>query len=119
MDMTIKPVYWVGTTRKDMQSMPETVRDTFGYALFLAQKGEKHTKAKTLRGFGSAGVLEVVEYDQGGTYRAVYTVRFANAVYVLHCFQKKSTHGIATPKAEMNLIRTRIKQAEAHAGGHK
>jgi phage-related protein len=68
--------------------------------------------AKPLRGFGSAGVLEVVESAEGGTYRAVYTVRFADAVYVLHCFQKKSTHGIATPKPDMDLIRDRLKIAE-------
>ena len=96
--------------------MPEEVRDTFGFALFLAQQGQKHEQAKPLRGFGSAGVLEVVENDRGGTYRAVYTVRFANAVYVLHCFQKKSTSGIATSQHDIELIKARLKQAEAHAG---
>lgn len=77
--------------------MPEEVQDAVGYALFFAQTGRKHDRAKALKGFGSAGVLEVIEDFLGSTYRAVYTVRFANAVYVLHCFQKKSTHGIATP----------------------
>jgi len=77
----------------------------------------KDDHAKSLKGFSSAGVLEVVESDSGGTYRAVYAVRFANAVYVLHCFQKKSTHGIATPKHDLDLIRERLKAAETHARG--
>lgn len=92
--------------------MPELVQDTFGFALHQAQVGRKHEDAKPLKGFGSAGVLEVVESAEGGTYRAVYTVRFTDAVYVLHCFQKKSTHGIATPKPDMDLIRDRLKIAE-------
>ena len=95
--------------------MSEEVRDTFGFALFLAQQGQKHKQAKPLLGFGSAGVLEVVESDQSGTYRAVYTVRFAHAVYVLHCFQKKSTSGIATSQHDIELIKARLKQAEVHA----
>lgn len=99
--------------------MPEGARDTFGFALFLAQRGQKHEQAKPMRGFGSAGVLEVVESDQGGTYRAVYTVRFAGAVYVLHCFQKKSKSGIATTQQDIELIKTRLKQAEAHAKEEK
>lgn len=97
--------------------MPEDVQDTFGYALHLAQVGKKHEQAKPLKGFGSAGVLEVVEDDVGSTYRAVYTVRIQNAVYVLHCFQKKSTSGIATPKPDLDLIRERLKAAQAHAKG--
>jgi len=97
--------------------MPEDVQDTFGYALHLAQVGKKHEQAKPLKGFGSAGVLEVVEDDAGSTYRAVYTVRIQNAVYVLHCFQKKSTSGIATPKPDLDLIRERLKAAQAHAKG--
>jgi phage-related protein len=98
--------------------MPESVQETFGYALYLAQTGGKAAKAKPLAGFGSAGVLEIVENDSDGTYRAVYTVRFANAVYVLHCFQKKSKSGIATPKIEIDLIQSRLKLAEAHARSH-
>ena len=97
--------------------MPNMVQDSFGYALHLAQLGRKDSKAKALTGFGSAGVVEVVERDSDGTYRAVYTVRFAKAVYVLHCFQKKSKSGIATLKADMDLIRERLKAAEAHAKG--
>lgn len=117
--MDIKSVHWIGTSLRDLKAMPDTVRDAFGYALYLAQSGRKGAKAKTLKGFGSAGVVEVVESDSGGTYRAVYTVRFARAVYVLHCFQKKSKSGIATPKADMDLVRDCLKLAEAHAKGVK
>lgn len=92
--------------------MPEEVIDTFGYALHVAQAGRKHDKAKALHGFGSAGVLEVVEDWRGNTYRAVYTVRFAGAVFVLHVFQKKAKSGIATPKQDIELIRERLKAAE-------
>jgi len=95
--------------------MPEEVRDIFGYALYLAQIGQKHDDAKSLKGFGSAGVLEVVEDWHGDTYRAVYTVRFAAAVYVLHVFQKKARKGIETPKHEIDLIRERLKAAESAA----
>lgn len=97
--------------------MPPEVVDVFGFALHLAQQGGKHPQAKPLKGFGSAGVLEVVEDNDGSTYRAVYTVRFCNAVYVLHCFQKKSHRGIETPKQDMDLIRDRLKLAQHHAEG--
>ena len=100
--------------------MPEDVKDVFGFAIDLAQAGSKHVDAKPLRGFGSAGVLEVVESDEGGTYRAVYTVRLSGWIYVLHCFQKKSTKGIETPKADIDLIKSRLKDAEAdHAAWMK
>jgi phage-related protein len=115
----IKPLFWIASARKDLVAMPDDVQDTFGYALYLAQVGGKHEQAKPLKGFGSAGVLEIVEDSDGGTYRAIYTVRFGNAVYVLHCFQKKSTHGIATPKPDIDLIRERLKAAEAHAKGER
>ena len=111
-----KPLLWVGSAKKDLQAMPDEVQDSFGYALHLAQTGAKHAHAKPLKGFGSAGVLEVVESEAGSTYRAVYTVKVATAVYVLHCFQKKSTSGIATPKPDLDLIRDRLKAALAHAG---
>ena len=111
----MKPLYWVGSSKKDITSMPEEVQDVFGYALYLAQIGQKHEDAKPLKGFGSAGVLEVVEDWHGDTYRAVYTVRFAAAVYVLHVFQKKARKGIETPKHEINLIHERLKAAEAAA----
>lgn len=93
------------------------MQQTFGFALYHAQIGSLHPNAKPLRGFGSAGVLAVVEDWRGGTYRAVYTARLADAIYVLHCFQKKSKHGIQTPKREMDLIRERLREAEAKAKG--
>lgn len=108
-----KPLKWVGSSKKDLDKMPEDVKDLFGFAIDLAQAGQKHSDAKPLKGFKSAGVLEVVENDEGGTYRAVYTVKLTDWVYVLHCFQKKSMKGIETPKADIGLIRARLKQAEA------
>ena len=104
----IKPLHWVASAKRDLLAMPDAVQDTFGFALHLAQLGEKHADAKPLQGFGSAGVLEVVESTQGSTYRAVYTVKIQGAVYVLHCFQKKSVKGIATPKPDLGLIRDRL-----------
>jgi phage-related protein len=109
---TLKPIEWVGSSRKDLMSLPADVRRFFGFALSLAQSGDRHDAAKVLKGFGGAGVLEVVEHDAGGTYRAIYTVKFKQAVFVLHCFQKKSKHGIATPKAEMDVVRIRLKIVE-------
>jgi len=119
MKQEIKRLIWVTSAKKDLMQMPESVQDTFGYALHLAQTGKKHEQAKPLKGFGSAGVLEVVEDTSGSTYRAVYTVRFRTAVYVLHCFQKKSIRGIATPKPDLDLIRERLKAAETHAQGEQ
>lgn len=107
-----RPLIWVSSTKKDLLACPDDVQDTFGYALDLAQRGRKHTDAKPMRGFGSAGVLEIVEDSSSGTYRAVYTVRYVDAVYVVHVFQKKSKQGAATPKADMDLIRTRLKAIE-------
>jgi len=92
--------------------MPDAIQTDFGYALHVAQTGGKHEKAKPLQGFGGAGVLEMVENDEGGTCRAVYTVKFAEAVVALHCFQKKSKRGIATPRTDMDLIRSRLRDAE-------
>ena len=109
-----KPIQWIGSSRKDLMSLPVEVRRFFGFALSLAQAGDKHDSAKVLKGFASAGVLEVVENDIGGTYRAVYTVKFAEAVFVLHCFQKKSKRGIATPKEDMDIIQARLKVVEAY-----
>lgn len=108
-----KPLEWIGSSYKDLLALPADVRRRFGYALSLAQHGDQDDAAKVLMGFGGAGVLEVVEDHMGNTFRAVYTVRFAEAVFVLHCFQKKSKSGIATPKADMNIIRERLKVAEA------
>ena len=92
--------------------MPKDVKDVFGHAIDQAQAGGKHQDAKVLTEFGSAGVLEVVEDSRGDTYRAVYTVKFAGWVYVLHCFQKKSKSGIKTPKEDMDLIQARLKAAK-------
>lgn len=111
--MKTKPLRWVGSAKKDLSAMPDDVQDTFGYALHLAQLGGKHSQAKPLKGFSGAGVLEVVEDCHGDTYRAVYTVRYAQAVYVVHCFQKKSTSGIATPKPDTELIERRLKAVAA------
>lgn len=110
-----KPLEWIGSSHKDLMALPADVRRFFGYALSLAQAGDQHDAAKVLKGFGGAGVLEVIEDDAGGTYRAVYTVKFEEAVFVLHCFQKKSKSGIATPKADMAVIHVRLKVAEALA----
>ncbi len=110
-----KPLYWVGSSKKDLMALPMPVRRFFGHALDYAQRGDQHGAAKPLKGFGGAGVLEILEDDAGGTYRAVYTVRFAQAVFVLHCFQKKSKSGIATPQQYMDVIRARLKVAELSA----
>ena len=107
-----KPLEWIGSSHKDLMRLPVDVRRFFGFALSLAQAGDQHDAAKVLKGFGSAGVLEVVESNVGGTYRAVYTVKFEEAVFVLHCFQKKSKRGIATPKEDMEIIHARFKTAE-------
>ena len=107
-----KPLKWVGSSKRDLDAMPGDVQDVFGHAIDLAQAGGKHQDAKSMSGFGSASVLEVIEDYRGNTFRAVYTVRFAGWVYVLHCFQKKSKTGIRTPKADMDLINARLKAAE-------
>jgi len=117
MDTRIKTLYWINSSKKDLQSLPEKVQDTFGFALHLAQCGDKHVQSKPLKGFGGAGVLEVVEDFFSDTYRAVYTVNFNDAVYVLHAFQKKSSSGMVTPKPDMDKIRERLKTAENHAKG--
>ena len=108
----LTPLHWVGSSKRDLLALPGPVVDFFGFALYLAQDGRKHEQAKPLRGFHSAGVLEVVEEWDRSTYRAVYTVRFEKVVFVLHIFQKKSKRGAATPKADIDLIRKRLKVAE-------
>ena len=110
-----KALEWIASSYKDLMALPPDVRRRFGYALSLAQMGDQDDAAKVLKGFGGAGVLEVVEDDAGGTYRGVYTVKYAEAVFVLHCFQKKSKRGIATPKSDMDIIRARLKVADALA----
>ncbi len=109
-----KPARFIGSAREDLRRFPEDVRTEFGYAIFAAQEGGKAPKAKPLKGIvPGAGVLEIVEDFDGNTYRVVYTVKFADAVYVLHAFQKKSKHGIKTPKHEIDLIRARFAEAKA------
>lgn len=112
----VRPVVWIGRSKEELIAFPPDVVDAVGFALYEAQKGNKHPDARPLRGFGGAGVLEVVEDYQGDTFRAVYTVRLSDRVYVLHAFQKKAKHGIATPQAAMELVKTRPRAAEkAHA----
>lgn len=113
----LKPVEWVGSSLADVRAFPEDVRRGFGQALFEAQLGGKHPAAKPLKGFRGASVLEIVEDHDGDTYRAVYTVRLAGVVYVLHAFQKKSKRGIATPQHEIDLIRQRLRLAEEQHEG--
>jgi phage-related protein len=108
----IRPVAWIGSSKADLSAFPEEVKDSIGFALYVAQRGGKHRDAKPLRGFGGAGILEIVDDFDGDTYRAIYTVRFAGRLYVLHIFQKKSKTGIKTPKLEINLIQSRLKRAE-------
>jgi phage-related protein len=110
----MKPLEWIASSKKDLIAMPDPVQDNFGFALFQAQIGEKHDDAKPLKGFKGSGVLEIVDNFDGDAYRAVYTVRFAEVVYVLHVFQKKSKRGIATPKQDIELIEQRLKTAQEH-----
>ena len=108
----LKRVDFVGASREDLKKFPDEVKQDIGYVLFEAQRGQKLQTAKPLKGFSGAGVLEIVENFSGGTYRAVYTVRFQKVVYVLHCFQKKSKHGVKTPKQDIDLIKQRLRVAE-------
>ena len=109
---TIRSLIWIGSSRRDIRAFPQAVRRNIGKTLYAAQAGETDPAAKPLKGFGGGSVLEIVARHDGDTWRAVYTVRFAEAVYVLHAFQKKSKRGIATPKQEMDLVRQRLKEAE-------
>jgi len=114
---SFKPVVWVGPSRNDLRGFPEPVRDHMGYALYVAQCGGKHRDAKPLKGFGGAGVVEIVKDYRGDSFRAVYTLRFAGAVYVLHAFQKKSKTGRETPGRDMDLVKQRRREAEQMAKG--
>jgi phage-related protein len=109
-----KPCIFLASSRRDLAAFPEEVRASVGVALFQAQCGEESQSAKALKGFGGRGILEIVEDHAGDTYRAVYTVRFADVIYVLHAFQKKAKKGISTPQHELALIRARLKAAELH-----
>jgi phage-related protein len=107
-----KPCIFVGSSRKDLTAFPPPVRRNIGHALHEVQSGGEPLSAKALKGFGGRTVLEIIDDFDGGTFRAVYTVRFADVVYVLHAFQKKSKRGIATPKREIELIKSRLRDAE-------
>ncbi len=107
-----KTLIWIGSSKKYLMAFPEDVKDVFGYALHLAQHGEKHLDARPLKGFGGAKTLEVVDDHQVDTYRPVYTVKFEGYVFVSHCFQKKSKKGVTTPKPDMDKVRARLKDAE-------
>lgn len=109
-----KPAVWMGSSKADLREFPEDVRRVMGFAINDAQNGDEHPAAKALKGFGGRSVLEVVDDFDGDTYRAVYTVRFVNAVYVLHCFQKKSKKARETPKHDIAVIKARLKAAETH-----
>jgi phage-related protein len=115
----LKPVVWVGSSRKDLRAFPDEVQRHVGYALYVAQRGGKHRDTKALVGFGGAGVVEVVTDIRGDTFRAVYTVRFAANVYVLHAFQKKSKSGRETPQRDAELIKKRLREAERIAKGRE
>ena len=114
----VKPLIWIGSSRDDLIEFPPQVRKEAGYALYLAQIGMKALKAKPLRGFGGGAVLEIVENYDGNAYRAVYTVKFPEVVFVLHAFQKKSKRGISTPKSEIELVRMRLRLAAEYYQQH-
>ena len=109
----VKPVLWVGSSKADLKKFLAAVQNQVGFALYLTQVGLKPRDAKQLKGQGS-NVLEVVSRHEGDAYRTVYTVRFKEAVYVLHAFQKKSKRGIETPKQELDLVQRRLKAAQHH-----
>jgi phage-related protein len=108
----MRPLVWIAGSKQDLKDFPQPVQRAIGFALYRVQQGRTPVTAKPLKGFGGAGVLEIVDDWDGATYRAVYTVRLLAAIYVLHAFQKKSTHGIPTPRHEIELVRARLRQAE-------
>lgn len=114
-----KPVIWVGSSLDDLREFPEPVQDHMGYALYVAQRGGRHRDAKALSGFGGAGVVEVISDYRGDAFRAVHTLRYAGAVYVLHAFQKKSKTGRETPRRDRELIEKRLREAERIARGEE
>jgi phage-related protein len=110
--LPIKPVRWVGSSRGDVQKFPDSVKDHLGYALYIAQCGGRHRDTKTLSGFSGAGVVEIISDYRGDTFRAVYTLKYEEAIYVLHAFQKKSKTGRATSRRDIELIKQRLREAE-------
>lgn len=117
-DRSRKPLHFIASSLTDLCGVPVVVRGAFGRQLLDAQYGDTPASAKPLKGFGGARVLELVEDEQSSTYRAVYTVQFARAVYFLHVFQKKSRKGIATSKGDMDMVRLRLRQAQRHYDQH-
>lgn len=113
-----KPVEWMGSSLDDLREFPDEVRRVMGFAINDAQDGDEHPSVKALKGFGGRSVLEVVEDYDTDTYRGVYTVRFAGVIYVLHCFQKKAKKGAETPKHDIEVVKVRLKTAEAHYREH-
>jgi phage-related protein len=114
MDVSDKPLFWIGSALDDLREFPDEVKRIMGFALRQAQAGGKRVSAKPLRGFGGAGVLEIAEDHEGDTYRTIYTVKFAGVVYVLHAFQKKSTRGRSTAKRDIDLTSDRLQRAAEH-----
>ena len=112
--LPLKLVEWIGSSLNDLKEFPDEVQEVVGYALYIAQCGDNRPSAKPLKGFKGSGVVEVVDDFDGDTYRAVYTIKFADVVYVLHSFQKKSKQGITTPKQDIDLIEARLKRAKEH-----
>jgi phage-related protein len=112
----MKPSGWIGSAKDDLLVFPADVIREIGHALYVAQMGGNHSSSKPLKGFGGANVLEVIEDHDGNTYRAVYTVRFADIVYVLHVFQKKSKTRVATPRQEIDKIKARLQRAREEHG---
>ena len=109
-----RPLYWVGSSLEDLRTFPDAVIDVMGYALHLAQQGDKHPDAKPLKGFPGGSVLEITADHDGNTWRAVYTLKYKDTLYVLHAFQKKSKQGIKTPRQHINMIQRRLKLAQEH-----
>jgi phage-related protein len=115
----VRPVTWIGSSRRDLRAMPPEVRRNIGQALYTAQQGMTDPAAKPLKGFVGTRVMEIVERYRADAYRAIYTTHFANAVYVLHVFQKKSKRGIATPKPDIDLIKSRLAEAQRNYKGRQ
>lgn len=111
--MAWKQLVWIGSSKKDLKEFPDEIRRSMGHALHAAQQGKTHSSIKVLKNFGGAHMMEIIDMDDSGTYRTVYTVKFDDALYVLHAFQKKSKHGIKTPKEDMDFIKARLKSAQA------
>ena len=110
--MKRKELIWNGSSKKDLSNLPNDIKHTMGYALHCAQMGSRYENSKTLKGFGSADIIEIIDTDSEGTYRVMYTIKMAEVIFVLHAFQKKSKQGIKTPQKEIDLVKTRLKQAE-------